>query len=128
MRVHQMLQAKGFWNMDSGIRITKYFFQECDHEKKLFIILLPHISLDRNAVIHLIGERYDWIIDYNYIFYISISNNSQIFDVDSVIRIYAMLSVKTMLYYLSLGIKVVQASICVVLCSCGEHTNLVILG
>ena len=59
MSVHQMLQAEGFRNMDSGIRITKYFFQESDHEKKLFIILLPHISLDRNAVIHLIGERYD---------------------------------------------------------------------
>ena len=121
-----MFQTKSFLNMNSRICITKYFFQECNHKKKFFIILLSHISLDWDSVIHLIGKRNNRIINNNNIFNISISNNSQIFNINSVIWIYTMLSVKSMLNYLSLWIKIIQACICIILSSSCEYTNLII--
>jgi hypothetical protein len=114
--------------MNSRIRITKYLFQKCDHKKEFLIILLSHISLDRNTIIHLIGKRNNRIIYNNYIFNVSISYNSQIFNIDSVIRIYTMLSVKTMLYNLPLRVKIVQTCISIVLSSSREHTDLIIFG
>ena len=123
-----MLQTKCFLNVNSRISVTEYFFQECNHKKKFLIIFLSHISLYWDTIVHLVSKRNNRIIYYNYVFYISISNNSQIFNIDSVVRINTMLSVKSVLNNLPLRVKVVQTSICIILSSSCEHTNLIIFG
>lgn len=125
--IHQIFQAEGLSYVISMVRVAVNLLQECHHKEEFLILLLPHVSFYRDAIIHLVGKRYDRVVNYYYIFQITISYDSQIFNVYPMDRVDAMLSVKSMLDDLPVWINKVQGCISIILCTSCKYADLVIL-
>lgn len=108
------------------IWVAEDFLEESDHEEQLFIILLPHVRLDRYSVFQLIGKRNDGVVNKNDVFDISIFDDSEVFDVHSMHRVDAVLPVQSVLDDLAVWVDKVEGSIGIVLSTCRKYAYFVV--
>lgn len=57
--IPQIFEAESLPNVNSWVRIRVNLFQESNHEKQLFVLLLPHVGFDRNPVVKLVRKGDD---------------------------------------------------------------------
>lgn len=89
-------------------------------------LILPVVveGQDRYTVADVEGKAQSTIVDDDHVFQIAIFNYSQIFD-EAILRLNAVLSVKSTRKYLVFGVYMVQDSVSVQLITCCEGHNLV---
>jgi len=114
--------------MISWIRVAVNLFKECNHEKKFLIPILSHVGLNRDTIVELISEWDNWVVNDNDIFQITIFDHTQIFYVYTIAWVNTMLTVKSMLYDLTIWINEIETGISIVLGTSCEYANLVVPG
>jgi hypothetical protein len=95
------------------------------HKFHVLYILLEWSN--RNPVIQLLTKRVDGIIDENDVRERHISEDAQIFDVDVVSRLDALVSVEAVLDQPAVGVEIIQNGVCIAWVRGGEHADLVVL-
>lgn len=94
---------------------------------KLDILLIVVVGNNRKSVLDLESEGVGGIIDYDNVLHISIHQNSEVLDVDSLFRLDAVFSEEAVLDILVFWVKVVEDYIGVAGVGGRENYNLVVL-
>ncbi len=111
--------------MLSNIWIAVYFFQVTDQVQEFLIVFLSDETTNRHTIIKIKAKGNYGIVNQNYVFKMTILNDSQIFDVHAFCRVYAMLSIKPMLNNLAAFIKIVKNCISISLFTSSENCNFI---
>ena len=69
---------------------------------------MSHVGLDWDTIVQLVSKGYDRIVNNYNIFEVTVLNDTKIFHVNSVAWINAMLTIKSMLDYLTIWINEVE--------------------
>ena len=122
-----MGKFEGITDVDTYVRSRRCLLKETIQIEELAIILLvTDVRVDRHSIVEVESKRQNRVIDDTHVLSIAIQNDIQILD-EKIVHLDAVLPIETLFEDRISSIDVVENVISVLLFTCSENNNFVIL-